>query len=134
MNSTNNLEKTECSCKDHIHSKEQFDVRRSSFKKSKSVDASIARSTNDFNPPIANADGVEISNEVCSFGLAKNLEKQICIIPSRKKSECTLLFLSFVAIHGWATAWSREQLKFHLNHIEHEHGLALKQMRLDRLE
>lgn len=37
---------------------------------------------------VPNVEGIELANDaVCPFGLAKNLEKQICIIPSRKKSK-----------------------------------------------
>lgn len=46
--------------------------------KSRSVEGSTNR----------NVEGIELASEVCPFGLAKNLEKQICIIPSRKKSKC----------------------------------------------
>lgn len=38
---------------------------------------------------LPNDEGIELANDgVCPFGLAKNLEKQIQIIPSRKKSKC----------------------------------------------
>lgn len=50
----------------------------------KSVDDVLHRSTDRF--ATTNVDGIDLANneEVCPFGLAKNLEKQICIIPSRK--------------------------------------------------
>lgn len=45
-----------------------------------------------------NVEGIELASDaVCPFGLAKNLEKQICIIPSRKKSKCPIT--AFIAFH-----------------------------------
>ncbi|XP_055322618.1 uncharacterized protein LOC129578306 isoform X2 [Sitodiplosis mosellana] len=56
--------------------------KRSNFRK-KSVDDSKSRSVE--GSTARNVEGIELASEVCPFGLAKNLEKQICIIPSRKK-------------------------------------------------
>lgn len=59
--------------------------KRSNYRKS--IDDSKARTTE--GTSIRNVEGIELANDaVCPFGLAKNLEKQICIIPSRKKSKC----------------------------------------------
>lgn len=59
--------------------------KRSNYHK-KSVDDTKSRSVE--GSATRNVEGIELANEVCPFGLAKNLEKQICIIPSRKKSKC----------------------------------------------
>lgn len=60
--------------------------KRSNFR-SKSVDDTKSRSME--GSTVRNVEGIELANDaVCPFGLAKNLEKQICIIPSRKKSKC----------------------------------------------
>lgn len=59
--------------------------KRSNYR-SKSVDDTKTRS---MEGSIVRNEGIELANDaVCPFGLAKNLEKQICIIPSRKKSKC----------------------------------------------
>lgn len=60
--------------------------KNSNFRK-KSVDDTKFRSAE--GSAVRNVEGIELANDaVCPFGLAKNLEKQICIIPSRKKSKC----------------------------------------------
>lgn len=60
--------------------------KRSNFHR-KSVDDTKNRSME--GSAVRNVEGIELANDaVCPFGLAKNLEKQICIIPSRKKSKC----------------------------------------------
>ncbi|XP_031631573.1 uncharacterized protein LOC116345922 isoform X2 [Contarinia nasturtii] len=56
--------------------------KRSNYRK-KNADDSKSRSAE--GSTNRNVEGIELANEVCPFGLAKNLEKQICIIPSRKK-------------------------------------------------
>lgn len=62
-----------------------YEKRSQNFRKS--IDDTKARPTE--GTAIRNVEGIELANDaVCPFGLAKNLEKQICIIPSRKKSKC----------------------------------------------
>lgn len=62
----------------------KFDKRNSI--KRKSIEEAINRPNDACVVP--NVEGIELANDaVCPFGLAKNLEKQICIIPSRKKSK-----------------------------------------------
>lgn len=58
--------------------------RRQSFMRSKSLNDPKLRSTDRFST--ANIDDIDLANkeEVCPFGLAKNLEKQICVVPNRK--------------------------------------------------
>lgn len=58
--------------------------RRQSFVRSKSVTDPKLRSSDRFSS--ANIDDIDLANneEVCPFGLAKNLEKQICVVPNRK--------------------------------------------------
>lgn len=75
--------------------------KRSNFRK-KSVDDQKCRSVEGNSTTARNVEGIELASEVCPFGLAKNLEKQICIIPSRKKSKCHI------------TLWKCKQIPFFL--------------------
>lgn len=70
---------------DEITAKQAHD-KRSNYR-AKSIDETKARPRE--GSAVRNVEGIELANDaVCPFGLAKNLEKQICIIPSRKKSKC----------------------------------------------
>lgn len=64
--------------------------------RSKSIDETKGR-TAEGTAVRNNVEGIELASDaVCPFGLAKNLEKQICIIPSRKKSKCPITaFIAF---------------------------------------
>lgn len=73
-----------------------FDKRNSN--KRKSTEEAINRPNDACVVP--NVEGIELANDaVCPFGLAKNLEKQICIIPSRKKSKFSTTTPPFNACH-----------------------------------
>lgn len=78
------------------HQQQQRDTITTAYEKSnnyrkKNADETIKQRTTDISTQ-RNVEGIELANDaVCPFGLAKNLEKQICIIPSRKKSKCPMI-------------------------------------------
>lgn len=81
------------------HHQQQRDTVTTAYEKSnnyrkKNSDESIKQRTTDIST-VRNVEGIELANDaVCPFGLAKNLEKQICIIPSRKKSKCPMIWFT----------------------------------------
>lgn len=104
--------------------------KRSNYQK-KNADDSKSRSAE--GSANRNVEGIELASEVCPFGLAKNLEKQICIIPSRKKSKCpksrliktqtvflfVIFFYESIRIHSMLTCFLLQSNK---NHFDCEKG------------
>lgn len=74
--------------------------RRQSFMRSKSFNDPKQRSTDRFST--ANLNDIDLANkeEVCPFGLAKNLEKQICVVPNRKSKSSLQSTFPIIDIHN----------------------------------